>query len=286
MTAAGIPFLIPGEPYKLAVRFPGAVTGTPVWALWSDEAESFTAPDTVVDSGSNVWVFTIAVPANAPVGKSARVAVSGVVGGTTHYFDFHSIYAETIGSGDLVAGSGARQIQIVATDDAVGVQGVFVSIVGTALSVSTGTLGTAAINVEPDTYTLRFVVPVNYEPVADREVVVGESLDVEEAVVLVSRTVTLADAPLTNVSLPIEDQYGERLPNVTVKFAFVRHVTGAVVTGVVINTPPPRKSDADGICTVRLRRLATYTASYSIPGVGPKVVTFATGDTGSDLVVG
>lgn len=104
---------------------------------------------------------------------------------------------------------------------------------------------------------------------------------------LESIVVVLADAPLTNVTLPTEDQYGTRLPNVTVKFTFLSHADGATITGTVLNTPAPKASDEDGICLVQMRRLANYKAEYTIPGDRqPKVVLFTTGDTGADTVPG
>jgi len=70
------------------------------------------------------------------------------------------------------------------------------------------------------------------------------------------------------------------------------HAVGATITGTILNTPAAKSSIADessanfGICVVQLRRLARYRARYNVVGDGPKVVTFETGNTGSDVIVG
>lgn len=164
------------------------------------------------------------------------------------------------------------------------VAGVAIRIGGRPLVTATN--GIASVRLNPATYTATVIVPNGYREILPIEVPVG-SADVSVPLDLVALATTEpATAPLTNVQLPTEDQYGSRLPNVTVKFTFLGHADGATITGTVINTPAPKASDSTGVCRVQLRRLANYKAEYTIPGDRqPKTVTFATGDTGADIVV-
>lgn len=84
-------------------------------------------------------------------------------------------------------GIGQYRIAVPVTANSNGVHGVRVSIVGTTTFDHTGTSGTATLNVNPGSYTLRFTVPDNYQPVADFAINDLAS-DVEVPIVLTPRT--------------------------------------------------------------------------------------------------
>lgn len=92
------------------------------------------------------------------------------------------------GGGGGSCGSGDYMITINCTDTNGAVQGVKMGIVGTSLENTTGTDGTAFLNVDgSSTYTVRITPPSGYNAVTDRTIVVGSS-DVTEPITLVETT--------------------------------------------------------------------------------------------------
>jgi len=196
----------------------------------------------------------------------------------------------TATNGGTVVGPNAQLVTFDATDNDGPVSGVSIRIAGR--EITTLTNGQRSITLDPATYTATIIVPNGYQEIQPIEVIVVDEPVVEELTLVATSAPTPSAAPLTTVQLPTEDQYGNRIGGVSVQFEFLGHLAGATITGTIMNTPAAQLSNDTegspnfGICVVQLRRLARYRARYNIVGDGPKVVTFETGNTGSDLIVG
>jgi hypothetical protein len=126
-------------------------------------------------------------------------------------------------------------------------------------TTTTGLDGEAVISADAGTYTLRVVVPVGYEAVADTTVTITGSDDAD-VVTLIPRTsieLTPSSDQLMPTILSVVDQFGIAVPagNVTAS------VQGfAVFSGdnLVVNTTQQKPLNASGIVVLQLYRGMTY----------------------------
>ena len=104
--------------------------------------------------------------------------------------------AWTTGSGGGGScGDGANQLTIDTQDTSTdAIQGSQASIVGTSLKVTTGTDGTAVINLDDGTYTLRITAPSGFVDPADRSVTISGA-DTTESYTLAATTSGSCDVP-------------------------------------------------------------------------------------------
>jgi hypothetical protein len=186
---------------------------------------------------------------------------------------------------DGAGGSGAIRITITATLAGDGVPGVTFQIAGSVVAARTNTLGIAELNVDPnETYTIRTIVPLGFEAVADQDVEVVAD-DVAVAVTLATIPFVPADPPGCNVTIPVRSQFTQALGGVHVAIKFIGWQASATKPATILSPPPVVVTDANGLATVVLYRLARYQATYTVDGDTKKVVPFTTPDEGAFVVI-
>jgi len=85
-----------------------------------------------------------------------------------------------------------------------------------------------------------------------------------------------ADAPYCSTVLRVLSQYEGSAAGVEVTIEFIKWMSTADPTGVVVNKLPPIASDSNGIVNANLFQLARYRARYRVGFEEPKVVEFCT----------
>jgi hypothetical protein len=180
-------------------------------------------------------------------------------------------------------GDGIYAITLVAASSGGNVPGTTFSIVGTVTNVTTNSGGTAVLNLNAGTYTLRTTTPPGYQGVADSSLVVSADATVTKTLVATSYTPTTA--PGCTVTIPVRSQYTTALAGVDVKIKFIGWETGATKPATILSPPPIQASDANGLVSVILYRQARYTATYTVEGDTTKVVAFTTPNAGSYVVI-
>jgi hypothetical protein len=160
-------------------------------------------------------------------------------------------------------GSGAIRITITATLAGDGVPGVTFQIAGSVVAARTNTLGIAELNVDPnETYTIRTIVPVGFEAVADQDVEVVAD-DVAVAVTLASSIPLTPPADgMCNVSLFARKQIGG-LPFEGVVIE-ARPITGLFAAGssLWVTSSVTRTTGANGFALLELARGSSYRLSF------------------------
>jgi len=134
-------------------------------------------------------------------------------------------------------------------------------------AASEGTLavpvaGDVRLGVAVDATTGTLVLPAE----AEVETGVGYGAGGTEFVGTLVAIVPEADPPLCLVTIPIVNQFGVRVPGVSVSFKFAGLQTAAATGGVIMSPPPAVVSDANGIVQVNLIRLVNYTATCRLEG--------------------
>jgi hypothetical protein len=180
-------------------------------------------------------------------------------------------------------GDGIYAITLVAASSGGNVPGTTFSIVGTVTNVTTNSGGTAVLNLNAGTYTLRTTTPPGYQSVADSSLVVSADATVTKTLVATSYAPTTA--PGCTVTIPVRSQYTTALAGVDVKIKFIGWETGATKPATILSPPPIQASDANGLVSVILYRHARYTATYTVEGDTTKVVAFTTPNAGSYVVI-
>jgi hypothetical protein len=180
-------------------------------------------------------------------------------------------------------GDGIYAITLVAASSGGNVPGTTFSIVGTVTNVTTNSGGTAVLNLNAGTYTLRTTTPPGYQSVADSSLVVSADATVTKTLVATSYAPTTA--PGCTVTIPVRSQYTTALAGVDVKIKFIGWETGATKPATILSPPPIQASDANGLVSVILYRQARYTATYTVEGDTTKVVAFTTPNAGSYVVI-
>ena len=180
-------------------------------------------------------------------------------------------------------GDGIYAITLVAASTGGNVPGTTFSIVGTVTNVTTNSGGTATLNLNAGTYTLRTTTPPGYQSVADSSLVVSADATVTKTLVATSYTPTVA--PGCTVTIPVRSQYTTALAGVDVRIKFIGWETGATKPATILSPPPIQTSDANGLVSVILYRQARYTATYTVEGDTTKVVAFTTPNAGSYVVI-
>jgi hypothetical protein len=180
-------------------------------------------------------------------------------------------------------GDGIYAITLVAASSGGNVPGTTFSIVGTVTNATTNSGGTAVLNLNAGTYTLRTTTPPGYQSVADSSLVVSADATVTKTLVATSYTPTTA--PGCTVTIPVRSQYTTALAGVDVKIKFIGWETGATKPATILSPPPIQASDANGLVSVILYRQARYTATYTVEGDTTKVVAFTTPNAGSYVVI-
>jgi hypothetical protein len=180
-------------------------------------------------------------------------------------------------------GDGIYAITLVAASSGGNVPGTTFSIVGTVINATTNSGGTAVLNLNAGTYTLRTTTPPGYQSVADSSLVVSADATVTKTLVATSYTPTTA--PGCTVTIPVRSQYTTALAGVDVKIKFIGWETGATKPATILSPPPIQASDANGLVSVILYRQARYTATYTVEGDTTKVVAFTTPNAGSYVVI-
>ena len=74
------------------------------------------------------------------------------------------------------------------------------------------------------------------------------------------------ESPLCLVTIPIVNQFGVRVPGVSVSFKFAGLQASAATGGVIMSPPPAEVSNANGVVQVSLIRLVNYTATFRLEG--------------------
>jgi hypothetical protein len=235
----------PGGPVK--------ILGTP--ELLGDPPEESDVRDQVVYAFGN-REGTLKVPTAAQTAKD--VPVDDTFG---EAILTEQAVRDAIGGG--IGGGGAVSITITATLNGDGVPGVTFQVVGTVVSARTNTLGIAVLSVDPnETYTIRTIVPLAFEAVADQDVEVVAA-DVAVAVALASSIPLTPPADgMCNVSLFARKQIGG-LPFEGVVIE-ARPITGLFAAGssLWVTSSVTRTTGANGFALLELARGASYRLSF------------------------
>jgi hypothetical protein len=251
-----------------------------------------TAGDKVqIDPNSHVHAISAIVSGVWSAASSAYSAATGTMGLVMYAF---SQMLENVSgwrwkekaleeSPTAAVGDGIYAITLVAASSGGNVPGTTFSIVGTVTNVTTNSGGTAVLNLNAGTYTLRTTTPPGYQSVADSSLVVSADATVTKTLVATSYTPTTA--PGCTVTIPVRSQYTTALAGVDVKIKFIGWETGATKPATILSPPPIQTSDANGLVSVILYRQARYTATYTVEGDTTKVVAFTTPNAGSYVVI-
>jgi hypothetical protein len=192
-----------------------------------------------------------------------------------------------VGSSGGSGGSGSGDGRI--SFDAGGIKGVKVSIVGTNDSNVTDLFGVTWLNVPHSdpavNYTIRITPPTGYQPVDDIVVPVGLTDPAVQTITLTEISLEAADAPFSNVEMPVVDQFGVPRAKVAVTFEFVGYAAGADKTAVVVNRQKRTTSNGSGTAMVTLLRLGIYNVSYTVQGTPTKRFKVTIPDAGSHTIV-
>lgn len=117
-----------------------------------------------------------------------------ITDGTDTYYLPLAINTGAGGGGGGGCGSGAYSVTIDCDDVSGAVQGVRMGIVGTSLENTTGTDGTASLNLDDGSYTLRITPPTGYNAVADIPITIAGS-DITEVITLTEATPGSCEIP-------------------------------------------------------------------------------------------
>jgi hypothetical protein len=137
------------------------------------------------------------------------------------------------------------------------------SLVGVAgKSATTGSRGIATVKTDDGTYTLRVVVPVGYEDVADTTVTINGA-DRTATVTLVATTTPVPPSPDACIlSVYVRNQASDPFPGVTVTGRFPRG--WSVADGAMnINEVVTDTTGANGLAQLALVRDQEYDLSFS-----------------------
>jgi len=180
------------------------------------------------------------------------------------------------------SGSGARTITITVTDGTDPLQNAKVRLTEGAntFTASTNVSGVATLNVDDATYTVA-ITKSSYSFAGASLVVDGDEVQVY-AMTLVS-VAPPTDPDLCAVTIPVVDQYGAALAGEDVEIRFNAFADNATATAVVLSPPPLQVSDANGLVSVNLLRLASYSVFYG-EGTYKRRLDFSVPDAGSFTV--
>jgi hypothetical protein len=183
---------------------------------------------------------------------------------------------------DAGSGSGARTITITVTDGTDPLQNARVRLTEGAntFTALTNVSGVATLNVDDATYTVA-VTKASHSFAGASLVVDGDEVQTY-AMTLVS-VAPPADPDLCAVTIPVVDQYGAALAGEDVEIRFNAFTDDATATAVVLSPPPVQVSDANGLVSVNLLRLASYSVFYGA-GTYKRRFDFEVPDAGSYTV--
>lgn len=160
-------------------------------------------------------------------------------------------------------GDGLYARTLIASSPSGNVQGVTFTVVGLPIRVTTGTSGTAIVNLDAETYTIRTAVPPGYEQVSDTTLVVSASG---------STTISLTPVPIPSppsansclLSVYVRNQSTAPADGITVT---ARLPKGWSVAGgaMNINEVVTDVTDSTGLAQLYLIREQVYELSFSRP---------------------
>jgi hypothetical protein len=211
---------------------------------------------------------------------AALAVVDGVVDAVL--IDTGTTLPAQIAAIDAGSGSGARTITITVTDGTDPLQNAKVRLTEGAntFTALTNVSGVATLNVDDATYTVA-ITKASYSFAGASLVVDGDETQTY-AMTLVSVSPP-ADADLCSVTIPVIDQYGAALAGEDVEIRFNAFADNATATAVVLSPPPVQVSDENGLVSVNLLRLASYSVFYG-EGTYKRRLDFSVPDAGSFTV--
>jgi len=257
------------------IRFAWPVTGATITGQVSKGGGAFGAVAgaiTFLRTEAGTHIYQIAY--NAADRQEGSVRYLFTDGTYTRAVNLEVFGAVSGGGGGGTNGTGDRRIDITATrssDDAA-INGVRVSIEGTASYDTTGTLGDAQLNVDDgQTYTLIVTPPPGFANIADITVAIDGA---DEPVAIVLEATTLApqaDPTWCNVAVDVVTQYTDRPTGAQVSAALS---TGpAVALGSIVVFDPAVTLTINGRALLKLLRGRTYRIAVTFEGQS-RAVTF------------